>query len=57
MTNTYQFVDNYTGENFFVEETTKAKAIETAKIYFKEPEYIRKLDDEYEAEILGYDTY
>jgi len=52
----YLFTDEETGEDFIVYERTIEKAKEVAKEYFNEPKYCDKLTD-YEAEVLGYDTY
>lgn len=52
----YLFFDEETGENFFVETNSLAKAIEIAREYFDEPTFV----DVYtvaEAELLGFDTY
>ena len=53
---TYQFYDKETGEDFFVEETTKQKAVVKAKKYFQKPVFIEEVSYFY-ADILGYDTY
>ena len=60
----YLFIDNETGEQFFVElradegtdEELMDKAMEIAADYFDEPEFIGIVDGE-TAEMLGYDTY
>lgn len=52
----YLFYDEVTGEEFFVETDMKAKAILTARAYFQKPILLDILT-EWEAEILGYDTY
>ena len=60
----YRFIDNETGEQFFVElrtdEGTKEelmeRAMEIAAEYFEEPEFIEIVTSE-TAEMLGYDTY
>lgn len=60
-----EFIDNETGEVFFVElrkqkDETSAEFIkrceEIAIDNFDEPEFVRLVDQE-EAEMLGYDTY
>ena len=52
----YLFRDYETGEDFFVETTRLEDAIKTAKAYFKKPSYIG-VATEYEAEMMGFDTY
>ena len=55
----YLFIDNESGEEFFVECESLAEAWEIALDNFgydNELEYIDEFDPE-EAEILGYDTY
>ena len=54
--NTYEFYDKVTGETFFVETDMKEKAILTARAYFQKPVYLGTVT-QFEAEILGYDTY
>ena len=60
-----EFIDNETGEVFFVElrkqkDETSTEFIkrceEIAIDNFEEPEFVRLVDPE-EAEMLGYDTY
>ena len=53
---TYDFHDDLTGEDFFVEAETKEEAIEKANEYFETPVCYGEIDDA-EAEMLGYDTY
>ena len=53
---TYWFKDYETGEDFFVEDTRLERAEKTAKRFFRRPSYIGKVD-EYEAEMMGFDTY
>lgn len=52
----YLFFDEETGENFFVETNSLAKAVEIAREYFDEPKFI-EVYTVAEAEILGFDTY
>ena len=53
---TWEFMDLESGEDFFVEAKTKEEAIATAKQYFDEPKCYGTVTD-FEAEMLGYDTY
>lgn len=53
---TFYFEDLETGENFFVESDTIAKAIEIAKSYFMRPRFLGIVSTEW-AEIMGFDTY
>lgn len=53
----YKFIDNETGEIFFVNCAYLETAIETAHDYFDDPEYLDEICDDDEAEMLGYDTY
>lgn len=55
-TKTWEFEDFESGEPFFVEETTKERAIEIAKMYFGDPHCYGEVDEAY-AEAVGYDTY
>ena len=55
MTN-YWFIDNETGEEFFVQTDDINKAKETAKTYFQKPILLDIVDDEI-AEMYGFDTY
>ena len=52
----YLFFDEETGENFFVETNSLAKAVEIAREYFDEPTFV-EIYTVAEAEILGFDTY
>lgn len=52
----WYFVDNNTGEEFFVETETKEEAIKIAKQYFKSPRCSAKYTPS-EAEWYGLDTY
>lgn len=52
----FYFVDDETGEDFIVEAETLAKARYIAGDYFNEVHFLREIDD-YEAEMLGVDTY
>ena len=56
MINDYLFKDMETGEEFFVETSSKVEAMETAKQYFEVPRLIMVCTPE-DADILGYDTY
>jgi len=53
---TWEFEDKVTGEPFFVESNTKEEAIQIAKNYFEKPKCYGEVS-EYEAEMMGYDTY
>ena len=53
---TYEFNDQSTGEDFFVEANTKEEAMKIAKQYFKKPKCYGTVTEE-EAEMMGYDTY
>ena len=52
----YLFFDEETGENFFVETNSLAKAVEIAREYFDEPTFVDVYTSA-EAEVLGFDTY
>lgn len=52
----YLFFDEETGENFFVETNSLAKAVEIAREYFDDPTFVEVYTSA-EAEILGFDTY
>ena len=52
----YLFFDEETGENFFVETNSLAKAVEIAREYFDEPTFVEVYTSA-EAELLGFDTY
>ena len=56
MIKTYWFVDNVTGEEFFVEEENAKKARYIARLYFEEPVLYGTVDEE-TAEWYGFDTY
>ena len=53
---TYLFEDSETGEEFFVEATTKEEAKEIAETYFEEPQLLIRVSEEF-AERMGLDTY
>lgn len=53
----YLFIDEDSGEYFFVNTTLVEAAIEIAKDWFDHPKYLHEICDDNEAEILGYDTY
>lgn len=48
--------DEESGEEFIVEATTEDEALTKAREYFDEP-YINDEISDFEAEMLGYDTY
>lgn len=52
----YLFVDDESGENFFVEAESRFEARETAKEYFKAPRLIEAMTEE-ESEWYPYDVY
>ena len=52
----YLFYDNASGEMFIVETDMKEKAIICARHYFEEPIFEGEISN-FEAEMLGYDTY
>ena len=52
----YLFLDNESGEYFFVEVETLDEAWEIARENFEDPEYVDTYSTE-EADMLGYDTY
>ena len=52
----YLFFDEETGENFFIETNSLAKAVEIAREYFDEPTFVEVYTSA-EAEVLGFDTY
>jgi hypothetical protein len=52
----YWFADEDSGEEFFVQEDDKDKAIRIAKEYFNQPILIDIVDDP-TAEMAGLDTY
>ena len=54
--NTFYFIDEATGEEFFVEADTIREAREIAFQNFEDPTFIRIVSYE-EAEDLGFDTY
>ena len=53
---TFYFVDEDTGEEFFVQCVGKRKAKEIANKYFEDPTYLGIVYD-YTAEQMGLDTY
>lgn len=52
----YLFKDMETGEEFFVETSSKEEALTTARTYFTSPRLIMICNLE-DADILGFDTY
>ena len=52
----YLFYDNASGEMFIVETDMKEKAIICARHYFEDPILEGEISN-FEAEMLGYDTY
>lgn len=52
----YLYYDSQTGENFYVNADNKDSADRIAYFYFADPEFI-SIDDDYTAEMVGYDTY
>ena len=54
--NTFYFIDEATGEDFFVEADTIKEARAIANENFEDPTFIRIVSYE-EAEDLGFDTY
>lgn len=52
----YLYVDNETGEEFYVQTDNRHDADIIAKSNFAEPKFIR-IDSDYTAELYGYDTY
>lgn len=52
----FLFKDRELGEYFYVYTATKEKAIQTAKRIFPDPKYLG-VDDDFTAEMSGYDTY
>lgn len=52
----YLYYDNQTGEYFYVVANSIDSADRIAYFYFDDPEFI-SIDDNYTAEIMGYDTY
>ena len=52
----YLFYDNASGEMFIVETDMETKAIICARHYFEEPSLKGEISN-FEAEMLGYDTY
>ena len=53
---TFYFLDEITGEEFFVQCVGKRKAKEIANKYFEDPTYLGIVSD-YTAEQMGLDTY
>ena len=51
------FCDYASGEDFIVEAPTKEKALETAKEYFADPCGNPDEISDFEAEMMGLDTY
>ena len=54
--NTFYFIDEATGEDFFVEADTIKEARAIANENFEDPTFVRRVSYE-EAEDLGFDTY
>lgn len=54
----YMFIDNASGEEFFVQASSKDAAEQVANFYFVEGdlEYCGEYSDS-EAEMIGFDTY
>nr|DAJ92082.1 MAG TPA: hypothetical protein [Caudoviricetes sp.] len=52
----YLYYDNQTGEYFYVVANSVDSADRIAYFYFDDPEFI-SIDDDYIAEMMGYDTY
>ena len=52
----YLYYDNQTGESFYVVANSVDSADRIASFYFDDPEFI-SIDDDYTAEMMGYDTY
>lgn len=57
--NNFLFVDNNTGERFFVQEEIYEDAYEIALDVVDNPDDLEYIDvfSDYEAECMGYDTY
>lgn len=53
---TWECDDLATGEDYFVEAATKEEAMAIAKEYFEQPRVFGTVT-EFEAEVMGYDTY
>lgn len=52
----YLYYDNQTGQPFYVVANSIDSADRIAHFYFDDPEFISN-DDDYTAEMMGYDTY
>ena len=52
----YLYYDNETGEYFYVISNSIDSADNIAARYFDAPEFVC-IDDDYTAEMMGYDTY
>lgn len=52
----YLFIDNETGEIFYVDAPSKNIAVKTAKEYFSRPVF-QGVDNDYAYEFSGYDVY
>ena len=52
----YLYYDNQTGEYFYVVANSIDSADRIAYFYFDDPKFI-SIDDDYTAEMMGYDTY
>ena len=52
----YLYYDKHTGEHFYVNADNIDSADKIASRYFDDPEYVC-IDDDYIAEMMGYDTY
>lgn len=53
----YKFYDEITGEIFFVQAYSLEEAKNIAFDYFEMPIFQNEIYDDYDAEMLGYDTY
>ena len=53
---TWEFSDEETGEDFFVEAPTREEAIKKARVMFNSPECFGEVSEAY-AEAVGWDTY
>ena len=53
----FLFIDYDSGVDFIVEALSKEKALEIAKIYFADPCGDPEEISDYEAEMMGLDTY
>lgn len=52
----YLYYDNQTGEYFYVIANSIDSADQVAYLNFEEPEFVC-IQDDYKAEMMGYDTY